>query len=215
MELTLDNYFDKVFYINLKKDTDRNQNMINQFNQFGITNYERFEGVEPTQGYELDLNSESVKYSIRNFIKNDYRYVLGTYYCRKSHLEVIKLSHQRGYKRVLILEDDVIFLADPNQLLSFNANILNDWDMMYFGGLIEHNFRNQIVEAHAYSVKHTLFKDIINMCEPSGMEVDNFYAKIIQHMSYNYNQSGKYNIRTIQPFNQIVQNKRFGSNIQK
>jgi hypothetical protein len=48
----------------------------------------------------------------------------------------------------------------------------------------------------------------------SGMEIDNFYAKILQHMSYNKNQSGKYNIRMIQPFNTIVQNKNLETNIQ-
>jgi hypothetical protein len=52
------------------------------------------------------------------------------------------------------------------------------------------------------------------MSDASGMEMDNFYAKIIQHMSYNHNQSGKYNIRVVLPFNQIVQNKGFNSNIQ-
>ena len=86
--------------------------------------------------------------------------------------------------------------------------------MLYFGGLIEPHYRNQIVCTHAYAVKYTLFDDIINMAEPSGMEIDNFYAKILQHMSYNYNQSGKYNIRIILPFNLIAQNKDFNSNIQ-
>ena len=67
---------------------------------------------------------------------------------------------------------------------------------------------------HAYAVKSKVFDDIINMADGSGMEMDNFYAKIIQHMSYNHNQSGKYNIRVVLPFNQIVQNKSYGSNIQ-
>ena len=85
--------------------------------------------------------------------------------------------------------------------------------MLYFGGLVEPFFRNQIVGGYAYAVKNTLFDDIINMANASGMEIDNFYAKIIQHMSYNYNQSGKYNIRVILPFN-LVGHKFFNSNIQ-
>jgi D-glycero-alpha-D-manno-heptose-7-phosphate kinase len=59
----------------------------------------------------------------------------------------------------------------------------------------------------------TIIDDIINMAIPSGMEMDNFYAKIIQHMSYNHNHNGKYNIFGLTPFNTIVQNKDFESNI--
>src|ERR1043165_3424989 len=86
--------------------------------------------------------------------------------------------------------------------------------MLYFGGLVEPVFRNQVVCAHAYALNSKLFDDIIAMAEPSGMEIDNFYAKIIQHMSYNYNPTGKYNIQLMSPFNTIVQDKSVGSNIQ-
>ena len=79
---------------------------------------------------------------------------------------------------------------------------------------LEPFFRNQIVCAHAYGVNNKIFDNIIYMGESSGMEIDNFYAKVLQHMSYNNNQSGKYNIRIIQPFNQVVQDKNFISNIQ-
>jgi len=150
----------------------------------------------------------------RNFIKNDPKYLLGQLSCRASHLKCMNLAKQRGYSKILILEDDALMLQDPNQLLTQNHAILNDWDMLYFGGLVEPFFRNQIVCTHAYAVKNTLFDDIINMADSSGMEIDNFYAKILQHMSYNYNQSGKYNIRVIIPFNQIVQSDNFSSNIQ-
>jgi hypothetical protein len=112
------------------------------------------------------------------------------------------------------LEDDIVFLSNPNNLLLQNQQSLGEWDMLYFGGLIEPHFRNQVVCAHAYAVNSSLFDDIINMGNCSGMEIDNFYAKILQHMSYNYNASGKYNIKAIIPFNQIVQNKSLASNIQ-
>ena len=139
---------------------------------------------------------------------------MGSLSCRASHLKCLQTAKQRHYSKVLILEDDVIFAENPNQLLTRNHEILNDWDMLYFGGLVEPFLRNQIVCTFAYAIRNTIYDDIINMAEPSGMEIDNFYAKIIQHMSYNYNQSGKYNVRVILPFNQIVQNKDFGSNIQ-
>lgn len=204
--ISVDSYFDKVFYINLEKDKSRNSNMIEQFKRFGISNFERVEGVVP-----LGIPSLS---EYRNFIKMDHKYIIGQLGCRSAHLNCIQLAKERGYSRILILEDDSVFLQDPSLLLTQNVEILNDWDVLYFGGLVEPFFRNQIVCLHAYAVNQKVFDDIINMAEPSGMEMDNFYAKIIQHMSYNYNQSGKYNIRIVLPFNQIIQNKEFNSNIQ-
>jgi len=205
--LKLDTYFDKIFYINLKKDLARNSSIVGQFKKFGITNYERVEAIE--------LNELPAASKYRNFIKKDSKYLLGTLSCRSSHLKCISLAKEKGYEKILILEDDVLFSENPNNLLSQNYELLNDWDMIYFGGLIEPFFRNQIVCAHAYGIRSILYDDILNMADASGMEIDNFYAKIIQHMSYNYNQSGKYNIRIILPFNQIIQNKTFLSNIQK
>lgn len=193
--LTIDNYFDRIFYLNLDKDSVRNRQMVEQFEKFGISNYERVSAIE--------IEHMPPKETYRNFIKNAPQYIIGNTGARA-----------RGYQRILIFEDDALFKEDPNLLLQLNSNILNDWDMLYFGGFMEHFFRNQIVCTHAYAVKHTIFDDIIYTGEASGMEIDNFYAKIIQHMSYNYNQSGKYNVRIIQPFNLIVQDGKFQSNIQ-
>lgn len=198
-------YFDKIFYINLKKDISRNEHIVAQFQKFGITNYERIEAIA--------LNElPSVEY-FRNFNKKDHKYITGQLGCRASHVSCIRIAKQRNYKKVLILEDDVSILQNPDLLLTLNQDVLNDWDMLYFGGDIEAYFRNQIVRTHAYAIRDTVFDDVINMANASGMEIDNFYAKILQHMSYNYNHSGKYNIRIINPFNQIVPNESFGTNI--
>lgn len=169
-----------------------------QFEKFGIKNYERFEAIS--------LDSIPNENLWRNFNKKNERYILNQLGCRASHLQVLKIARERNYKRIFILEDDVQIDVDPSEILTLNDYILNDWDMLYFGGLIEHYFRNQIVLGHAYCLNNTIFDDIINMCVPSGMEIDNFYAKIIHHMSFNNNQSGKYNIRILMPFNTIQQN---------
>lgn len=86
--------------------------------------------------------------------------------------------------------------------------------MFYFGGFVEEDVRGQIVGAYAYAVTEKLFDDIINMTIPSGMEIDNFYAKIIQHMGYNFNPRRRYNISLLEPYNSsIVVDKNFKSNI--
>jgi len=203
--LSINTYFDKVFYINLKKDVVRNEHMIAQFEKFGITNYERIEAIALTDLPDIE--------QYRNFNKKDHKYVVGGVACRASHKLCMQIAKQRHYKKWLVLEDDSTILQSPDLLLFNNRQILDDWDMLYFGGLIEPHYRNQIVCTHAYAVRNTIVDDIINMCDASGMEIDNFYAKILHHMSYNYNQSGKYNIRIITPFNQVIQSTSFHSNI--
>lgn len=198
-------YFDKIFYINLDKDTDKNNHLLSVFKEQNIQNFQRIEGCIVTEKPE--------KSSYRNFIKDDEKYVLGSLGCREAHLKAIKIAKDNNYERILIIEDDIDILQNLNELLSNNEHILNDWDMLYFGGLVEPFFRNQIVGAYAYGVNSILYDDILEMAVCSGMEIDNFYAKIIQKMSYNHNQIGKYRIRIVQPFNQVVVNKNFKSNI--
>ena len=203
--ITINTYFDKIFYINLEKDVNRNDNVLAQFNRFDITNFERIEATSYTKIPDKKL--------WRNFNKKDDKYILGQLGCRASHLEIVKIAKERNYKKILILEDDIKISKDPSELLITNENILNDWNFLYFGGDIELFYRNQIVTTHAYALKNVVFDDILNLAVASGMEIDNFYAKVMQHMSYNNNQSGVYNTRIILPFNTIVQDQSFNSNI--
>lgn len=204
-DISIDNFFDRVFYINLDKDKDRNLNIINQFKKYDIKNYERIPGVVfdqiPDKSYW------------RNFNKYDQKYVLGSMGCRASHKKAIDISIENNYQKILIFEDDVYFTENPNKLLSKNINTLNEWDMLYFSGTIEKHFNNQIVGAYAYGLNRKLIEETYFMLPTSGMEVDNFYAKILHHMSYNYNSIGKYKIKQIHPFNTVKVNFKFNSNI--
>jgi hypothetical protein len=197
--INVNTYFDKIFYMNLARDVDRNKNILEQFKKFNITNFERIEGKIFTEIPHISL--------WRNLNQTDDKYILGNLGHQHSTIEIIKLSKERNYKRILILEDDIEILDDPSYLLNFNKNILHDWDILYFGGEIESYFRDQIVCIHAYALTNVLFDEIINMLPVSGMETDNFFAKIIQHMYYPKNQSLKYNTRMIKPFNSIIQNR--------
>lgn len=204
--MDVNTYFDKIFYMNLARDVDRNKNLLAQFEKFNITNFERIEGKIFTEIPDKSL--------WRNLNQKDDKYILGNLGHQDSTLEIIKLAKERGYEKILIFEDDIEILEDPSQLLISNKTILNDWDLLFFGGEIEPHYRNQIVSIHTYGIRNTLFDDIINMLPVSGMETDNFYAKIIQHMSYNSNSDGMYSTRMIVPFNTIIQDrKNYSSNI--
>jgi GR25 family glycosyltransferase involved in LPS biosynthesis len=198
---TLDSYFDKIYYINLKKDVGKNEGILKQFREFNITNFKRIEGTV--------LEVVPDRYYWRNFNEHllSEKYILGSLGCRNSHLRIMEDALNNDYSKILIFEDDAVFTQDPNKILNNNVNNLGNWDMVYFGGIIEPQHRNQIVRSHAYGISRKLIEETYYMASSSGMEIDNFYAKILFHMSYNYSPTGKYLIQKMHPFNTVLQNK--------
>ena len=131
MSLT-DNIFDMIYYINLEKDEDRNNNMLKYFALFDIKNYKRIEGSV------VDVDLSSIPNSVyRNFNRKDENYIKNALGCRLSHLKCIADAKQNNYKRILIFEDDVQFSKNLDDLLLGNYNNLHDFDMLYLGGLEE------------------------------------------------------------------------------
>jgi glycosyl transferase family 25 len=82
-------YIDKIIYINLAKRTDRKELLEQELNNFELK-YERFEAIETPE--------------------------FGTLGCEISHLTVLKIAKERGYKNILIFEDDFTFLVDKEEL---------------------------------------------------------------------------------------------------
>lgn len=76
---------DGIFYINLERRTDR-RDLI-----------------------EMDLNKVNLHERAERFVGIPFE--PGIVGCGKSHLAVMKLAKERGYKNVLILEDDFTFLV--------------------------------------------------------------------------------------------------------
>jgi glycosyl transferase family 25 len=79
---------DHIFYINLAHRTDRRAEIENELNLFGLS-YERFDAVS-TPG-------------------------CGSIGCSYSHLGALKLAKERGYKNVLIFEDDFRFTITKDE----------------------------------------------------------------------------------------------------
>lgn len=205
----VNNFFDKIYFINMDKDVARLEHMVSELQNQNISDIIRITGeVVDTP---LDQIPENV---YRNFNRKDEKYVLGQLGCRLSHLSAIAHAKENNYKRILILEDDIVFLKNINDLILANFNNIENSDVIYFGGLQEQLFRNQIVLAHCYGLSIDVYDDILNMAIPSGMEIDNFYAKVLQHMSVNSRPGGQYVVKTVEPFNSIIQDRQsFVSNI--
>lgn len=205
----INTYFDKIFYINMNKDIDRDIHIRDEFAKVGITNYERISGVKIDSIPEHNL--------WRNFNRErlSEKYILGSLGARSSHVRVMKEALRRGYSKIMILEDDISFVFNPDDVLDKNMKSLPSWDMIYFGGTVEHHMRGQIVGAYAYAVNQTIMSEVVSMAEASGMEIDNFYAKYLYHASCNYRPNGRYIIQPLYPFESITHKYLFPTNIQK
>jgi GR25 family glycosyltransferase involved in LPS biosynthesis len=89
------NNIEKVVYINLNKRTDRRQHIESLLEKYNIP-ATRFEAIE---------------YSSNGSAGNTPLH--GLYGCGQSHLAVLKMARDNGWKNVLILEDDVLFNLPP------------------------------------------------------------------------------------------------------
>lgn len=90
---------DGIFYVNLDKRTDRRQEIEAELTKAGITNFERFPAICTTPG------------------------IIG---CGLSHLAVLKLARSRGYRNVLIFEDDFEFLVDRDTFWKYMEDLFTE-----------------------------------------------------------------------------------------
>jgi len=86
---------DCIFYINLEERKDRKEEIERELESFNLVKYERIDAVKTEPG------------------------VIG---CAMSHLKAIRLAKERGYKNILILEDDFKFTVSKER---FEENLTN------------------------------------------------------------------------------------------
>lgn len=182
----LGDYFDRVFIINLKSRPDRWDRIEKHLRRHRITNYERFEAVKFREDDDLPRASIEAM-TPRPDIPN---YTLGALGCKLSHLGIIELASHRGYRSVLVLEDDAEFLPSARRTIDRALREIEpDWGMLYLGanhvqppqpcsrhvGQVTRTYAT-----HAYAVSSRLFEPILEGGHRAGTEIDVFYADVIQ-----------------------------------
>ena len=119
---------DRVFFINLDHRTDRLAEI------------------------EGEIESHKMTYLSERFsaIRHE---TIGGVGCGKSHIEVLKLAKERGYSRILILEDDFMFTSnfdDRIDDLEFDVCFLSS-DLMTFSVHEDYDFLYRVREAQTAS----------------------------------------------------------------
>lgn len=157
----INKFFDGVFCLNLDRRPDRKQQAIAEFSKFGI-DVQFISGVD---GKELEIVNKTSSDGLP--VSN------GDMGCTLSHLKMIQLAKERGYKTVLIFEDDVELPPVFNSIIEdYLLKLPKDWDMLYFGGNHAGGFEmvndkigriKKTYTTHAYAVNHTVFDEMIKV----------------------------------------------------
>jgi GR25 family glycosyltransferase involved in LPS biosynthesis len=192
---------DRIFIINLKHRKDRKIQIIKELHRVKASNYEFFEAIKPT---EKTLYNWSSKYLdplpdwFINTKKNHLKYRIGALGCLKSHYEIIKICKQRGYKNVLILEDDTKFVFPENISLEEKLNslspqlnqIIDQYGLLYLVGNHKLNFFRQVsnnllmtrytLTTGSYIVSEKAMDLILENLNGYNREIDVFYVEKVQ-----------------------------------
>ena len=123
-------FFEKIFCINLDVRTDRWSEAQDEFRKVGILDRVERWSASP----KLPASDPQAKISpkwCRDGVE------LGCIPRARDDLDIIRLCKDKGYKNVLIFEDDVKFInynPETVQMCMDKVSKDSDWDMLYLGG---------------------------------------------------------------------------------
>ena len=153
----MNKYVDRIFYINLEHRKDRKEQIETEIRKFDpnfeIT--ERFDAIniKPTTNHWINAS-------------------LG---CTTSHGKIVQIAKERGYKNILILEDDFQFIMENDKLLNnlhtFYENIEN-FHMILFGTNCAKYYDTEYpniykvsnsLTSSGYIINHSVYDEFIKM----------------------------------------------------
>lgn len=178
--MILEEYFDRIYCINLDSRPDRWESSLLEFNKIGINKVHRFSAISNTDG------------------------AIG---CRDSHLSIITEAKELGLEKILIFEDDFKFIEFDIEILNHSIQTLSkiNWELFYLGLSIDPNTKLELVNdnllktffahtTHSYGV-HSRSYDLILENLPKNNIVDVFYRKHITTRGNSYVINPMYSIQ--------------------
>lgn len=173
----LNDVFDKIICINLERRKDRWNQSCSEFAKHGIE-VERFSAFDHEE-FQNIYNQYDV-------------YQRASLGCSLSHVAVLKSAKSRGFKNVLILEDDAEFHDQFNEIFNqVSPQIPENWNMIYFGPnrgsdcrpikVSENIFRaSDLLTTHAYAVNENTYDILIKAGQNFIHGIDTNYVNYVQ-----------------------------------
>ncbi len=137
----INDYFDKIFVINLDRRPDRKANLLQKLYELNI----EAAFIEAVDGYTDENINEFNRYNSIPYthpdahpleIKHQRKMIMspGAWGVLKSYHKVIALAKEKGYRRILVFEDDIIFIEDFHaRFANFIRSIGSDWKIICLG----------------------------------------------------------------------------------
>jgi glycosyl transferase family 25 len=170
---SLENYFDKIYVITLSRATDRHQHIKEELK--GL-NYSLFWGqdkdeFEVSELEEQNIYNEALARKAHRWNKPMPPGMIG---CSWSHKLIYEDVIKNNYKRVLILEDDIII--DKSNISTFPQMLKElpaDWELLYLGYERNEEFKPAFYfKQWMYHLQRTL-----GLTRFSHKTIRNMYAK--------------------------------------
>lgn len=196
--MKIDEYFDNVYLLNLHK---RPQRLAISKERMGLCDIQ-FETFGGTDGSVMRKLWESYYAENQYFSNPSY---IG---CAISHLAIYRDAIEKGYDRILIVEDDNKIKHDANAAFEICAAQLPEWDELLYLGYIplnedctmwdynvnNGNFINSNVFTasnlwglYAYGISKKLMLEILDVYDREfPMEIDRYFVKNIQPRGLSY-----------------------------
>ena len=114
---TLNEYFSKIYCINLDSRPDRYNECLREFKKLNI-DVQRVSGINGKLYFRPGLNLSA-----------------GAYGLLLTNIRIIEDAIMNEHKNILVLEDDVKFIDIFYKIFNEKITLLpNDWDLLYLGG---------------------------------------------------------------------------------
>lgn len=184
----INEYFDKIYLLNLRKRKDRLEKSTNRLNKLNIK-FDVFYGVDGVILNHIWKKIDNSYFSNPNYLG-----------CAISHLSIYQDAINEEYDKILIIEDDnlinknlhSLFVDIPqwNDLFYLGYIPLNNdcsmWDYSWGiqgHNMIANNFFNprNLWGLFAYGISNSLMKELLDLYNSSfPMELDRYFVNTIQ-----------------------------------
>ncbi len=163
MGIAINEFFDKIFVLNLKKDSAKRQKIISQFNEFNI----KFDFFNAINGYSSEFEREWWIYEKRpkcTHLEHSYNKKFiesqGALGYLKSMESLLMKALQNKYESILVFDDDIILIKDfhekfQNFISSIRSKNTN-WKMILLGAS-QYNWKLKVEEDYYHPVKLKTF----------------------------------------------------------
>jgi glycosyl transferase family 25 len=175
---TINDYFPRIYCINLDRRTDRWDECLIEFEKHNldVKRYSAFDGrnLPPVPG----LTQGNV----------------GAIY---SHRGIIEYAKDNNFDNILILEDDVEFHNEVNNLFfEFIGEVPNDWDIIFFGA--NHSLNNPYMTEPILKVRKHVYRIIRSYANHCYVVKNTAYDKLIEALSKNENKANDVLVSDVQ-----------------